>query len=171
MADEPNAQSPGPANNPAETPAGEGAAPEAAAAPKPTKIEVTKENPYIWGTGRRKTAVARVRIRPGSGKFIVNKRELEAFFHTQRDRDSVRTPLNVAGADKTLDVFVNVKGGGTTGQAGAILLGLSRALIKANPDLLPALREKDLLTRDPRKVERKKYGQRGARRRFQFSKR
>ena len=83
----------------------------------------------------------------------------------------MQTPLDVTGTTKSMDVFVNVGGGGTSGQAGAVVLGLARALSKANPDYEPKLREQNLLTRDPRKVERKKYGQRGARRRFQFSKR
>lgn len=128
-------------------------------------------NPYVWGTGRRKSAVARVRIRPGEGKFIVNKREVDDFFHLQKDRAAVRQPLSTTDTAKSYDVFVSVHGGGTSGQAGAVILGLARALLKANCDYEPKLREFNLLTRDPRKVERKKYGQRGARRRFQFSKR
>jgi small subunit ribosomal protein S9 len=102
---------------------------------------------------------------------VVNRRELERYFLLEKDLQAVRTPLKVTETAKTMDVFVNVRGGGISGQAGAVLLGLSRALAKANPDCLPTLREHNLLTRDPRKVERKKYGQRGARRRFQFSKR
>lgn len=142
------------------------------AAPAPDKIKtLPKENPYYWGTGRRKAAVARVRIRPGTGKFIVNKREVDTFFCIDKDRKAVRTPLNVSGTTKAVDVFVNVGGGGISGQAGAVVLGLARALVKANADYEPLLRAKRLLRRDPRRVERKKYGQRGARRRFQFSKR
>lgn len=128
-------------------------------------------NPFIWGTGRRKAAVARVRIKPGDGKFMVNKREVDSFFCNERDQKVVRQPLMVTDSTKSFDVFVNVYGGGFTGQAGAVVLGLARALAKANPDYAPKLREHHLLTRDPRRVERKKYGQRGARRRFQFSKR
>jgi small subunit ribosomal protein S9 len=128
-------------------------------------------NPYLWGTGRRKTAVARVRIKPGSGKFMVNEREVDQFFVTPRDRGDVRKPLAVTDNLKSFDVFVNVQGGGPTGQAGAVVLGLARALVKANPENLPKLRDANLLTRDSREVERKKYGQAGARRRFQFSKR
>ena len=128
-------------------------------------------NPYIWGTGRRKTAVARVRIRSGEGKFLINKREVDTFFRIDKDRQAVRRPLEVTETGTMYDVFVNVGGGGISGQAGAVMLGLARALAKANSDYEPKLREFNLLSRDPRKVERKKYGQRGARRRFQFSKR
>lgn len=128
-------------------------------------------NPFVWGTGRRKASVARVRIRPGDGKFLINKREVDKFFSLDKDRASARKPLNVTDTLTSVDVFVNVGGGGTTGQAGAVLLGLARALAKANPTCEPKLREHKLLHRDPRRVERKKYGQRGARRRFQFSKR
>ncbi len=135
------------------------------------KKKSTVNNPYTWGTGRRKAAVARVRIKPGDGKFIVNKKELEDFFRLDWDRLAVRKPLDVTESLKSYDVFVNVRGGGTTGQSGAVLLGLARALMKINPSFAPSLRDANLLTRDARKVERKKYGQRGARRRFQFSKR
>ncbi len=128
-------------------------------------------NPYVWGTGRRKSSVARVRIRPGEGKFFINKCEVDHYFKLDKDRAAVRTPLQVTDTANAVDVFVNVGGGGTSGQAGAVLLGLARALAKANPACEPKLREHNLLSRDPRKVERKKYGQRGARRRFQFSKR
>ncbi|MBU0717382.1 MAG: 30S ribosomal protein S9 [Planctomycetes bacterium] len=137
----------------------------------PQKKKGTVVNPYVWGTGRRKRAVARVRIRPGAGEFLINKREVDTFFCTGPDRASVRRPLEVIDVAKSYDVFVNVHGGGTTGQAGAVMLGLARALVKSNPDNEPKLREYNLLSRDPRKVERKKYGRRGARRRFQFSKR
>ena len=126
---------------------------------------------FFWGTGRRKSSVARVRIRPGEGKYLVNDREIDKHFTEMRDRNSVVAPLKVTKTEGKLDVFVNVKGGGFTGQAGAVLLGLSRALKGYDPTLEAALRENDFLTRDAREVERKKYGQRGARRRFQFSKR
>ena len=149
--------------NPTET-----SAPAVSPAPKKGALG---RNPYVWGTGRRKTAVARVRIKPGSGKFLVNNREADAFFCVEHDRQFVRTPLKVTDTIKTLDVFVNVRGGGITGQAGAVTLGLARALASYNPDFEPALRAGNLMTRDSRKVERKKYGQSGARRRFQFSKR
>ncbi len=142
-----------------------------AEAPTTTKKKSTVINPYIWGLGRRKRAVARVRIKPGEGKFLINKREVDTFFCSDTDRNAVRKPLAVTDTAKQYDVWVNVGGGGTTGQAGAIMLGLARALMKANTEFEPALRDKQLLTRDARKVERKKPGQRGARRRFQFSKR
>lgn len=138
-------------------------------AEKPKKT--ASNNPYVWGTGRRKTAVARVRIKQGNGEFRINGRKVDDFFHLDKDRSAVRTPLNVTDSAKSIDVFVNVNGGGVTGQAGAVVLGLSRALADYNPDLESKLREHNLMRRDPRKVERKKYGQSGARRRFQFSKR
>lgn len=126
---------------------------------------------YWWGTGRRKTSVARVRIRPGSGKFIVNKRELDDYFKRDQDRKAAWAALKLVQAEKSFDVFVNVRGGGITGQAGATLLGVARALKVYDENYLGALRDNGLLTRDPRMVERKKPGQAGARRRFQFSKR
>jgi len=126
---------------------------------------------YWWGTGRRKTSVARVRIRPGTGKLVVNKKELETYFTKDQDRKAVVAALKLVHAENAFDVFVNVKGGGTTGQAGAALLGVARALKTYDENYLPALRDNGLLTRDPRMVERKKPGQAGARRRFQFSKR
>lgn len=126
---------------------------------------------YVWGTGRRKKAIARVRIRPGTGKFLVNKREIDAYFTESRDREAVVTPLTVVDMLKSWDVWANVKGGGYSGQAGAVTLGLARALSKAAPQTEAALREKNLMTRDARMKERKKFGQKGARKRFQFSKR
>ena len=126
---------------------------------------------YFWGTGRRKASVARVRIRPGTGKFLINKREIEKYFFGVRGREDVVAPLKATKTVGKYDVFVNAGGGGQTGQAGAVMLGLARALKKADPDLEPALREGNFLTRDPRKVERQKPGQPGARKRFQFSKR
>jgi small subunit ribosomal protein S9 len=128
---------------------------------------------FVWGTGRRKTSVARVRVRPGQGKFVINKpaTEVEKFFSEPQHRDACYAPLKATSTLGKLDVFVSVRGGGITGQAGAILLGLSRALKGYDPSLEPMLRDKGYLTRDARKVERKKYGQSGARRRFQFSKR
>ncbi len=150
----------------------------AAAAPAPTPAAKPKTSggssaavPFVWGTGRRKRAVARVRIRPGDGKFMINKREMDKYFLLEKDRQAVTTPLDVTNMRKSFDVFVNVRGGGITGQAGAVVLGLARALVKTSDEYQPKLRETNLLRRDPRKVERKKYGQRGARRRFQFSKR
>ncbi len=126
---------------------------------------------FIWGTGRRKTAVARVRIRPGTGKFIVNKREATAYFTHERDRQVILGPLEAAKMLKSWDIYVNVDGGGYVGQAGAVVMGLARALTKAVPEVEGALRDQGMMTRDARMKERKKYGQRGARRRFQFSKR
>ncbi|MBN2562835.1 MAG: 30S ribosomal protein S9 [Phycisphaerae bacterium] len=126
---------------------------------------------YSWGTGRRKSAVARVRLRPGSGKFLIHNREIDQYFFSVRHRIDVVAPLKVTNTTGKYDVFVNVHGGGQTGQAGAVLLGVARALVKADPALEEALRDNDYLTRDARKVERKKPGQPGARKRFQFSKR
>ena len=126
---------------------------------------------YIWGTGRRKRAVARVRIRPGSGQVLINKRPANEYFPSLRDQNSAIAPLVAIGMATSWDVWVNVGGGGMTGQAEAVSLGVARALIKAVPELEGTLRSRHLLTRDARKVERKKYGQPGARKRFQFSKR
>ena len=143
-----------------------------AAPPKPGPGNKGKEKyGYWWGTGRRKTAVARVRIRPGSGKLVVNKKELSDFFPREQDRKAVVAPLKAVHAESAFDVFINVKGGGTTGQAGASLLGVARALKSYDENYVQALRDGGHLTRDPRMVERKKPGQSGARRRFQFSKR
>jgi len=132
--------------------------------------EITKAEP-IWGTGRRKTAVARVRLLNGSGKLLVNGREVDAFFTEDKDRLSVRSPLVATDRLTTYDIFVNVGGGGPTGQADAVKLGIARALKKADAGLEAALRAGGFMTRDPRMKERKKYGQKGARKRFQFSKR
>ena len=125
---------------------------------------------FIWGTGRRKTAIARVRIKPGSGKFLVNDKDLDVYFTEERDRAMARSPL-AATKTQNVDVMVTAHGGGFAGQAGAVLLGVARALKSYDPSLEPILRDNNFLTRDPREVERKKYGQAGARRRFQFSKR
>jgi len=126
---------------------------------------------YCWGTGRRKTSVARVRIRPGTGKLLINDKDLDAYFKRQQDQLTVLAPLRALGLEGRYDIFVNVKGGGTTGQAGATMLGIARALRAYDPNYVQALRDGGYLTRDPRMVERKKYGRRKARRRFQFSKR
>ena len=126
---------------------------------------------YIFGTGRRKKAVARVRIRPGTRKILVNKRDLDAFFVHSKDRTAAVSPLKTTGMANSLDVWVNVNGGGSTGQADAVKLGLARAIARAIPEAEQTLRDSNLMTRDARIKERKKYGQRGARRRFQFSKR
>lgn len=124
-----------------------------------------------WGTGRRKTSVARVRITPGAGQVIVNGRPFDEFFRRERDRKSILAPLKDTQTLALVDLDVNVKGGGITGQAGAMLLGVARSLRKIVPETEPLLRDKGYLTRDAREVERKKYGQPGARRSFQFSKR
>jgi small subunit ribosomal protein S9 len=126
---------------------------------------------YWWGTGRRKCSVARVRIRPGDGKFMINEKDLTDYFRRDQDRLSVVAPLKAVQAERQFDVFVNVNGGGTTGQAGASVLGIARALRNYDENYLPSLRDGGFLTRDPRMVERKKPGQKKARRRFQFSKR
>jgi small subunit ribosomal protein S9 len=121
--------------------------------------------------GRRKTSVARVILRNGSGEVKVNKRDFEKMFPQLTNRDDILAPLRITETDDKYDVYANVKGGGTTGQAQAVRLGISRALIDINPDFRPALKLEGFLTRDPRMVERKKYGQPKARKRFQFSKR
>ncbi len=137
----------------------------------PATPQTTLVNPYIWGVGRRKSAIARVRIRPGDGKFLVNKRELDNYFRLEPDRMAARAPLVITESHGRWDVLVNLRGGGTTGQADAVKLGLARALVKAMPEAEATLRDHGLLTRDARRVERKKYGRGGARRSFQFSKR
>jgi len=138
-----------------------------------TKVEKkgADKGGYYWGTGRRKSSVARVRIKPGTGKLLINKKELGDYFKLEQDRKSVLAPLLTVGAEKSFDVFINVKGGGITGQAGASLLGIARALRNYDESYIQLLRDGGHLTRDPRMVERKKPGQSGARRRFQFSKR
>lgn len=128
-------------------------------------------NPYTWGTGRRKSSVARVRIKPGTGNILINNRTLEDYFPSLRDRLDVKAALESTGSLQTFDIWINVHGGGMSGQSGAILLGMARALKNHSPSYEPILRDHNLLTRDSRMKERKKYGQRGARRRFQFSKR
>jgi small subunit ribosomal protein S9 len=126
---------------------------------------------YTWGVGRRKSAVARVRIAAGTGKIEVNGRTLNDYFTAERDRKSIFGPLEVTNVAGKMDIFVNTDGGGPSGQTGAIVMGLGRALAKYDNSLEVALRGAGFLTRDSRMKERKKYGQRGARRRFQFSKR
>ena len=126
---------------------------------------------YTWGTGRRKTSVARVRIASGSGQIVVNGRPFETYFPVDQHRVDARAPLEAVNAGSRYDIWVNVSGGGITGQAGAVRLGIARALRRAEPELEELLRDGAYLTRDSRMVERKKYGQRKARRRYQFSKR
>jgi len=147
----------------------------------PTEIVVTKPLPaagtegakgnWWWGLGRRKASVARVRIRPGTGKFIINKKPFDVYLNAERDHKDLMNVLQKTKTEGSLDVYVNVRGGGFTGQTGAIVLGLGRALFRYDDTLEPILRSNGFLSRDPRKVERKKYGQPGARKRFQFSKR
>ena len=123
------------------------------------------------GTGRRKTSVARVRLAVGSGRITVNGRAFENYFPTDTLRSVAAQPLSVTDTSSKYDVRVNVTGGGPSGQAGAVRHGIARALIEADTNLRPTLKTNGLLTRDPRMKERKKYGQPGARKRFQFSKR
>ncbi len=124
-----------------------------------------------YGTGRRKNAVARVYLRPGSGAITVNRREFENYFPNEALRMIIRQPLSLTETGEKFDILVNVGGGGISGQAGAVRHGITRALLEYNADLRPTLKKAGLVTRDPRKKERKKYGQKGARARFQFSKR
>jgi small subunit ribosomal protein S9 len=141
-----------------------------AAAPAATDIPKGKRT-YIWGVGRRKSACARVRLALGSGKIEINGRTLNDYFTAEKDRKAIFGPLEVTNTGGRMDVFVNAAGGGATGQSGAIVMGLGRALAKYDSTLEVPLRQAGFLTRDSRMKERKKYGQRGARRRFQFSKR
>lgn len=124
-----------------------------------------------YGTGRRKTSAARVYLRPGSGKFTVNRRPFEEYFPSEMLKMIIRQPLIMTETADKFDVYVRVRGGGPTGQAGALRHGISRALVEYNPELRGKLKAAGFLTRDPREVERKKYGQPGARKRFQYSKR
>jgi small subunit ribosomal protein S9 len=124
-----------------------------------------------YGTGRRKTSTARVYLRPGSGNIQVNKREFNTYFPNEALQMIIRQPLNLTETTGKFDIFVNVDGGGTAGQAGAVRHGITRALLEYNADLRTTLKRAGLVTRDPRKIERKKFGQKGARKRFQFSKR
>ena len=126
---------------------------------------------HFYGTGRRKTAAARVFLRPGSGKIEVNGREIDDYFPIDIHKMIIRQPLALTETVETFDAFVTVEGGGASGQAGAIRHGISRALLEYDGELRERLKSAGLLTRDPRKKERKKYGQKGARARFQFSKR
>jgi small subunit ribosomal protein S9 len=129
------------------------------------------ERSQFWGTGRRKTAVARVKLQPGTGKIEVNHQPIERYFPSEVLRVEVRQPLVFTESADKFDVAVNARGGGIHSQAGAAKLGIARALVLFDPELRPRLRQGDFLTRDPRAKERKKYGQKGARKRFQFSKR
>jgi small subunit ribosomal protein S9 len=124
-----------------------------------------------YGTGRRKTSTARVYLRPGKGGVVVNRRPIEEYFKNETLRMIIRQPLQLTDTVNKFDVLVNVDGGGPSGQAGAVRHGIARALLEFNTELRKKLRKAGLLTRDPRVKERKKYGQKGARKRFQFSKR
>jgi small subunit ribosomal protein S9 len=124
-----------------------------------------------YGTGRRKTSTARVYLRPGTGDIKVNRKAFDVYFPNQALRMVIRQPLALTDTAGKFDIFVNVAGGGPAGQAGAVRHGITRALMEFNADLRPALKDAGLVTRDPRAKERKKYGQKGARKRFQFSKR
>ena len=124
-----------------------------------------------YGTGRRKTSTARVYLRPGSGNIMVNKREFNSYFPNEALQMIIRQPLSLTDTIGKFDILVTVDGGGSAGQAGAVRHGITRALMEFNADLRPTLKKAGLVTRDPRQKERKKYGQKGARKRFQFSKR
>ena len=124
-----------------------------------------------YGTGRRKTSTARVYLRPGSGEITVNRRGFSEYFPNEALQMIIRQPLSLTDTLGKFDILVNVDGGGTAGQAGAVRHGITRALMEFNADLRPTLKKEGLVTRDPRQKERKKYGQKGARKRFQFSKR
>ncbi len=125
----------------------------------------------IHAVGKRKNSIARVYLRPGTGKIIVNNRQFEDYFPVELSRLIIRQPLELVSAGADIDIFVNVQGGGIFGQAGAIKQGLSKALLQVNPEFRPVLKKAGFLTRDARIKERKKYGQKGARARYQYSKR
>ena len=138
---------------------------------KQDKAPAVKGRQYIWGTGRRKTSVARVRLAEGTGIMRINDREVESYFTELQDRNAATGPLDLLSVRVQYDVFANVDGGGHTGQAAAVRMGVARALLHIMPEKAHDLREAGFLTRDSRMKERKKYGRRGARRSFQFSKR
>ena len=130
-----------------------------------------QDSNYFWGTGRRKSALARVRVRSGNGEIKINDRAVEDYFPRLVWQAQVLQSLKTSNLEGKVDVFIRASGGGLTGQAGAAKMGIARALIKLNPDLRPALKKEGLLTRDSRMVERKKFGQKGARGKRQYSKR
>ena len=132
---------------------------------------MARETVQYYGTGRRKSSTARVYLRPGKGRIFVNKRDIDAYFPRDVLKADLIRPLTLTETKEDFDLFINVSGGGLTGQAGAIRLGIARALLQFNPDLRGALKKEGFLTRDARKVERKKPGQPGARKKFQYSKR
>jgi len=136
-----------------------------------TGTPITGTQTWFLGTGRRKESVARVFLRPGSGKFTVNHRSVENYFPNHAWKHDAMEPLKFTSLAEQVDVVVTANGGGVGGQAGAVRMGLSRAIARFNPELRPSLRKNGFLTRDSRMKERKKYGQKGARKRFQFTKR
>jgi len=129
------------------------------------------EQVHYYGTGRRKSSVARVFLRPGSGKFQVNGRDFDKYFLTEAQRVEIKQPLVTSETSSTFDIQANVSGGGVNGQAGALKMGIARALLEFNAELRKRLKVEGFLSRDARGKERKMYGQKGARKRFQFSKR
>jgi small subunit ribosomal protein S9 len=135
-----------------------------------TQLKVDKKNAF-YSTGRRKTAIARVWMMPGSGRILINRRDLDHYFGRATSKMVVRQPLELTETIGRYDIFVNVNGGGLSGQAEAIRHGVTRSLMKINALFRPNLKKSGYVTRDSRQKERKKYGQRGARARFQFSKR
>jgi small subunit ribosomal protein S9 len=140
--------------------------------PSTTNVSMAEnKTSEFLGTGRRKTSIARVRLASGSGKIVVNGRSFENYFPIETLRATVSQPLTVTGTAEKLDVKVNVTGGGPSGQAGAVRHGIARALLQFDANLRSSLKAEGFLTRDPRMKERKKYGQPGARKRFQYSKR
>ncbi len=138
---------------------------------KDEKSSTGDKNNFVWATGRRKSSVARVRLLEGDGDVTINKGTLDDFFSREIDRAAVLAPLKLTNALGKFKVYANVGGGGTTGQAGAIALGIARALVKTDEGNMDLLREHGLLTRDSRMKERKKYGKKGARKSFQWTKR
>ena len=130
-----------------------------------------KKNESWNATGRRKSSIARVMMSAGKGSFTINKREIKEYFGRNTLKMVLEQPLDILQVNDKYDISVRVNGGGLSGQAGAIRLGISRCLEQINPDFRPPLKEAGMMTRDPREVERKKYGQPGARKKFQFSKR
>ena len=132
---------------------------------------MAEQRTEYWGTGKRKTAVARVRLSPGEGKYTINRRDLNTYFGRETVRMIVQQPLTMIQEQDNYDVIANVKGGGNSAQAAAIRHGITRALLEMNPDLRPNLKKAKFITRDSRQVERKKYGRHKARKRPQYSKR
>ena len=134
-------------------------------------VKKDERNGDALGTGRRKSAVARVRVRPGDGKVMINRRSLEEYFPNEQDRNNVTSPLQATSRMSDVDIIIRVHGGGPSGQSGACKMGIARALLSFDQEMFPVLRDGGYLTRDSRMKERKKYGLRGARRGVQFSKR